>query len=221
MVYFANFQHFTYVRLTFLHNQTRWSYVSYTCAMLHHGNARVDGVIYSTDLIFSSSCSRVWYVLSVWQSYEGWHTLFKTNMSWVVMSPRFSIRVHSAWWICDARIHSVQTEGVWGCTLSMQRLDAWIPFLWWTVMYVDASVTCWHKRFFSAGTLTMFRKSLSENRVAPPSYYRVLTVNSYIQVRLWLASVQVSRRSQGTLLPSSSEPKVSNPWNKCVTQNLI
>jgi hypothetical protein len=23
------------------------------------------------------------------------------------------------------------------------------------------------------------------------------------------------------LLPSSGEPKVSNPWNKCVTQKLI
>jgi hypothetical protein len=28
-----------------------------------------------------------------------------------------------------------------------------------------------------------------------------------------LASGQVSRRSQGTLHPSSGEPKVSNPWN--------
>jgi hypothetical protein len=49
----------------------------------------------------------------------------------------------------------------------------------------------------------------------------LLTVNNYIKVRLWLASGQVSRRSQGTLLPSSGAPKVSNPWNKCVTQNLI
>jgi hypothetical protein len=49
----------------------------------------------------------------------------------------------------------------------------------------------------------------------------LLTVNSCIKFRLWLASGQVSRRSQGTLLPSSGEPKVSNPCNKCVTQNLI
>jgi hypothetical protein len=49
----------------------------------------------------------------------------------------------------------------------------------------------------------------------------LLTVNNCIKVHLWLASVQVSRHSQGTLLPSSGEPKVSNPWNKCVTQNLI
>jgi hypothetical protein len=39
------------------------------------------------------------------------------------------IRVHSACRSCEARIHSIQTEGVRGWTLSMQRLDAWIPFL--------------------------------------------------------------------------------------------
>jgi hypothetical protein len=50
---------------------------------------------------------------------------------------------------------------------------------------------------------------------------QLLTVNNCIKVRSWLASVQVSRRSQGTLLPSSGEPKVSNPWNKCVTQDSI
>jgi hypothetical protein len=56
-----------------------------------------------------------------------------------------------------------------------------------------------------------------------PNKYKgsLLTVNNCIKVRLWLASGQVSRRSQGTLLPSSGEPKVSNPWNKCVTQELI
>jgi hypothetical protein len=53
------------------------------------------------------------------------------------------------------------------------------------------------------------------------SLVTILTVNNCIKVCLWLASVQVSRRSQGILLPSSGEPKVSNPWNKCVTQNLI
>jgi hypothetical protein len=52
-------------------------------------------------------------------------------------------------------------------------------------------------------------------------YNLLLTVNNCIKVRSWLASVQVSRRSQGTLLPSSGEPKVSNLWNKCVTQELI
>jgi hypothetical protein len=55
--------------------------------------------------------------------------------------------------------------------------------------------------------------------IRPPTW--LLTVNVCIKVRLWLASGQVSRHSQGTLLPSSGEPKVSNPWNKCVTQDLI
>jgi hypothetical protein len=162
-----------YVILTFLHNQTRWRHVSYTCDVPHHGNC--EG--WWSDL-FNGSHLLVWSlrclicVLSVWKSYEGWHALFKMNMSWVVMSPRFAIHVHSAWRICESRTHSIQTEGVWGWTLSMQRLDTWISFLYWTVMYVDASVTCWHGRFSSTGTLTTFRKSLSENRVAPTSYYR-------------------------------------------------
>jgi hypothetical protein len=56
---------------------------------------------------------------------------------------------------------------------------------------------------------------------APKLLLVVLTVNSCIKFRLRLASGQVSRRSQGTLLPSSGEPKVSNPWNKCVMQKLI
>jgi hypothetical protein len=150
-----------YVRLTFLHNQTRWSHKFYTCSMPHHEYARVDGVIYSTDPIFSVLCSQVLYlfyaaswvcegwwsdlfhgshllgsmlmcficVLSVCKSCEGWHVLFKMNMSWFVMSPHFTLRVRSALRLCEARIHSIQTEGVRGWTLSMQRLDAWIMFL--------------------------------------------------------------------------------------------
>jgi hypothetical protein len=39
------------------------------------------------------------------------------------------IRVHSACRICEARIHSIQNEGVRGWTLSMQRLNAWMSFL--------------------------------------------------------------------------------------------
>jgi hypothetical protein len=36
-----------------------------------------------------------------------------------------------------------------------------------------------------------------------------------------IASGQVSRRSQGTLLPSSGEPKVSNPWNNVQRKDSI
>jgi hypothetical protein len=49
----------------------------------------------------------------------------------------------------------------------------------------------------------------------------LLTVNRCIKVRLWLASGQVSRHSQGTLLPSSGEPKVSNPWNNVQRKDSI
>jgi hypothetical protein len=55
MVYFANFQHILlYVRLTFLHNQTRW--VTCLIRVLYRitGIVRVDGVIHSTDPIFAS-----------------------------------------------------------------------------------------------------------------------------------------------------------------------
>jgi hypothetical protein len=67
------------------------------------GIARVDGVIHSTDPIFASV-----YELCV-------ATCF--------------IRVHSACPSCEARIHSIQMEGVRGWTLSMQRINAWMPFL--------------------------------------------------------------------------------------------
>jgi hypothetical protein len=46
------------------------------------------------------------------------------------------------------------------------------------------------------------------------------SVYSY-QTSYGFASGQIPRRSQGTLLPSSGEPKVSNPWNNCVMQLLI
>jgi hypothetical protein len=67
------------------------------------GIARVDGVIHSTDPIFASG-----YELCV-------ATCF--------------ISEHSACRICEARIHSIQTEGVRDWMLSMQRLDAWMSFL--------------------------------------------------------------------------------------------
>jgi hypothetical protein len=62
MVYFANSQTLLYVRLTFLHNQTNWSHVFHMCVVPHHEYARVDGVIYSMDPIFSVGCPRVLYV---------------------------------------------------------------------------------------------------------------------------------------------------------------
>jgi hypothetical protein len=136
------------------------------------GIARVDGVIYSTDPIFSSGCSRVLYVCFPYEVI--WRMTCSIQDEHVMGCDvtTFFIRVHSACRICEARIHFIQMEGVRGWTLSMQRLDAWIPFLYWTVMYLDASMMCWHGRFVSAGTLTTFRKSISVNWVAPTSYYK-------------------------------------------------
>jgi hypothetical protein len=92
-----------YVRLTFLHNQTSWAtcFIRVLCRIM--GIARVDGVIHSTDPIFASGreCDVA--------------TCF--------------IRVHSACGVCEARIHSIQKQGVQGWTLFMQRLNAWMSFL--------------------------------------------------------------------------------------------
>jgi hypothetical protein len=67
------------------------------------GIARVDGVIHSTDPIFASGCK-------------------------LCVATCF-IREHSAYRICEARVHAIQTEGVRGWTLSMQWLNAWMLFL--------------------------------------------------------------------------------------------
>jgi hypothetical protein len=45
-------------------------------------------------------------------------------------------------------------------------------------------------------------------------------VYSY-QTSYGFASGQILRRSQGTLLPSSGEPKVSNPWNNVQCKDSI
>jgi hypothetical protein len=49
----------------------------------------------------------------------------------------------------------------------------------------------------------------------------MLTVNSCIKVRLDLQADKSPVVVKGPLLPSSGEPKVSNPWNKYVTQEMI
>jgi hypothetical protein len=45
-------------------------------------------------------------------------------------------------------------------------------------------------------------------------------VYSY-QTSYGFASAQIPRRSQGTLLPSSGEPMVSNPWNNVQLKDSI
>jgi hypothetical protein len=119
-----------YVRLTFLHNQTRWSHVSCTCVVPHHECKGWWSDLFHGSHLLGWILTCLICVLSVCKSFEGWLVLFfKMKKSWVVMSPRFAIHVRSVLWICEARIHSIRSEGVWGWTLSMQRLDAWIPFL--------------------------------------------------------------------------------------------
>jgi hypothetical protein len=49
----------------------------------------------------------------------------------------------------------------------------------------------------------------------------LLKVYIRIKVQMDFASGQIPRRSQGTLLPSSGEPKVSNPWNNVQRKDSI
>jgi hypothetical protein len=62
MVYFSNFQHITLCQTYFFHNQTRWATCFIRVLFRITGIVRVDGVIYSTDPIFSSAHPRVLYV---------------------------------------------------------------------------------------------------------------------------------------------------------------
>jgi hypothetical protein len=60
-------------------------------------------------------------------------------------------------------------------------------------------------------------------------YINILTKNSNgsvdgrlsYQISYGFASGQIPRRSQGTLLPSSGESKVSNPWNNVQCKDSI
>jgi hypothetical protein len=147
MVYFANFNTLPYVRLTFLHNQTRWA-TCFICVLFRiTGIARVDGVICATDPIFASGRSRVFDVCFPYEVIRRMTCSIQDEHVMGCDVATFLICVHFACRICESRIHSIQTEGVRGWTLSMQRLDAWIPLLLWMVMYEDTSVTCWHGRF--------------------------------------------------------------------------
>jgi hypothetical protein len=104
MVYFANFQHIYFMSdllpcTTKLDEPRVFIRVLFRITRI----ARVDGVIHSTDPIFASGCK-------------------------LCVATCF-IREHSACRKCEARIHSIPTEDVRGWTLSMQRLNAWMPFL--------------------------------------------------------------------------------------------
>jgi hypothetical protein len=83
------------------------------------GIARVDGVIYSTDPIFVSGCSRVLYMCFPYGVIRRMTCSIQDEHVMGCDVATFIIRVLSACRICEARIHSIQTEGVRGWTLSM------------------------------------------------------------------------------------------------------
>jgi hypothetical protein len=146
MVYFANFQHFTSVRLTLLHNQTRWA----TCfirALFRITELR-ELMEWSLPWIPSSrldmscgvaTCSYV-CIPHVDHARQG-YTPFKRRVSEVGRCP------------CSGFTHGYR-------------------FYKWTVMFVDAFVTCWHERFVFCRYTNHAHKSLSANRIAPTSYYK-------------------------------------------------
>jgi hypothetical protein len=150
MVYFANSKHILFpVRTYFLYNHT-----SSSCFAIRGGTA--------------------------WKSCEGWMGPNpKGTHLRVCVSPRFAIRGRSALWICEARICFIRKE-------AYLRLDAVHAAAWRmdVVSIVNGNVCgcfreCWHERFLCsvifckvrcvlwsfAGTLTTFRKSLSEHRL--------------------------------------------------------
>jgi hypothetical protein len=93
------------------------------------GIARVDGVIYLTDPIFASGRPRVLYVCFPYEVIRRMACSIQDEHVMCCDVAICFIRVHSACRLGEARIHSIQTEGVRGWTLSMQRLNAWMPFL--------------------------------------------------------------------------------------------
>jgi hypothetical protein len=142
------------------------SHVFYTCDMPHHGNYEgwwSDLFNGSHLLVWSLTC--VIRVLSVWSHtkddmlYSTWicHELWCRHVLPYVCIPHdeYARQGYSSF---KRRVSEVGRCPCSGLTHGYR-------FYKWTVLYVDASVMCWHGRFSSAGTLTMFRKSLSEHRL--------------------------------------------------------
>jgi hypothetical protein len=131
MVYFANFQHSI-------------SHVFHTCTVSHHEYARVDGVIYSMDPIFSVGCHvsytcifRMRVIRRMTCSIQDEHVMgcdvatFCHTCAFHIMNMRGNDTLYS-------------NGGCLRLDAIHAAVNAWVPFLLWTVMYVDA--------FVSAGT---------------------------------------------------------------------
>jgi hypothetical protein len=153
MVYFANSQHIHFLSdllsCTTKLDKARVLYVC--CAASQESRGLMEWSIQRIP----SSClvSHMFYTCAFrMKSYEEWHALFKMNMSWVVMSPRFSYVCipHDEYARQGYTPFKRRVSEVGHCPCS--GLTHGYRFYKWTVLYVDASVTCWHRRIFSAGT---------------------------------------------------------------------
>jgi hypothetical protein len=76
------------------------------------GIVTVDGVIYSTDPIFTYGRSCVSYVCFPYEVIQRMTCSIQDEHVIGCDVATFITRVHSACQICEARIHSIQTEGV-------------------------------------------------------------------------------------------------------------
>jgi hypothetical protein len=106
------------------------------------------------------------------KSYEGWHALFKMNMSLVVMSPHLS-------YVCIPHVEyarqgytpfkrRVSEVGRYPCSGLTHGYRFYSDRqCMWTLPWRAGT-----EGSFSAGTLTTFRKSISANWIAPTSYYK-------------------------------------------------
>jgi hypothetical protein len=65
------------------------------------------------------------------------------------------------------------------------------------------------------------KKDYKEVSPKPKDYRGSVDGRLSYQSSYGFASRQIDRRSQGTLLPSSGEPKVSNPWNNVQHKDSI
>jgi hypothetical protein len=146
-----------YVRLTFLHNQTSWATCFIRVLFRMTGIARVDGVIYSTDPIFSSGR----HVFSLWSHTKG-DMLYSR---WTC----HRLRCRHVYHTCAFRMSNMWDKDTLHSNGGCPGLDAVHAADWRldTVSIVNGNVCgrfCGmlaQKVFFSAGTLTTFRKSIS------------------------------------------------------------
>jgi hypothetical protein len=136
-----------YVRLTFLHNQTRRAtcFIRVRCRIT--GIARVDGVIYSTDPIFSSGLSRVLYMCF---PYEVIRRMRCSIQDEHVVSCDVATFSHT----CAFRMSNMRGKDTLHSKGGCLRLDAVHAAAWHmdAVSILNGNVSgrfheCWHERF--------------------------------------------------------------------------